>query len=99
LQLAERVHRRLVAWRWMALRFPEVYRDMEGALAESRRLNEWIEAVLATRPSGRILGAPQDSDTASNGGRRGRMERGSAALGQSGASRRPGRRAGSARSP
>jgi len=99
LQLAERVHRRLVAWRWMALRFPEVYLEMEGALAESRRLNEWIEAVLATRPSGRILGAPQDSDTASNGGRRGRMERGSAALGQSGASRRPGRRAGSARSP
>jgi ATP-dependent RNA helicase SUPV3L1/SUV3 len=55
LQLAERVHRRLVAWRWMALRFPEVYRDIDGALAESRRLNEWIEAVLATRPSGRVL--------------------------------------------
>lgn len=57
LQLAERVHRRLVAWRWMALRFPQIYRDIEAALAESRRLNEWIEAVLATRPSGRILGA------------------------------------------
>ncbi|MFC7543890.1 SUV3 C-terminal domain-containing protein [Siccirubricoccus deserti] len=58
LQLAERVHRRLVAWRWMALRFPEVYRDIDGALAESRRLNEWIEAVLATRPSGRVLVVP-----------------------------------------
>jgi ATP-dependent RNA helicase SUPV3L1/SUV3 len=43
-----------VAWRWMALRFPEVYRDIDGALAESGRLNEWIEAVLATRPSGRV---------------------------------------------
>jgi ATP-dependent RNA helicase SUPV3L1/SUV3 len=53
LQLAERVHRRLVAWRWMALRFPDTYRDLRGALNESRRLNEWIEAVLATRPSGR----------------------------------------------
>jgi ATP-dependent RNA helicase SUPV3L1/SUV3 len=38
----------------MALRFPEVYRDIDGALAESGRLNEWIEAVLATRPSGRV---------------------------------------------
>ena len=55
LQLAERVHRRLVAWRWMALRFPEVFRDIDGALAESGRLNEWIEAVLVMRPSGRVL--------------------------------------------
>jgi ATP-dependent RNA helicase SUPV3L1/SUV3 len=53
LQFAERAHRRLVAWRWMALRFPHVYRDMKAALAESHRLNEWIEAVLAARPSGR----------------------------------------------
>jgi ATP-dependent RNA helicase SUPV3L1/SUV3 len=47
MQLAEQVHRRLVAWRWMALRFPEVYRDSDAVLAESRWLNEWIEAVLA----------------------------------------------------
>jgi ATP-dependent RNA helicase SUPV3L1/SUV3 len=53
LQLAERVHRRLVAWRWMALRFPDTYRDIDGALAESRYLNEWIEAVLSAQPSGR----------------------------------------------
>jgi ATP-dependent RNA helicase SUPV3L1/SUV3 len=53
LQLAERIHRRLVAWRWMAQRFPDTYRDLDGALEESRRLNEWIEAVLATRPTGR----------------------------------------------
>jgi ATP-dependent RNA helicase SUPV3L1/SUV3 len=68
LQLAERVHRRLVAWRWMALRFPEVYRDIDGALAESRRLNEWIEAVLATRPSGRVLAlATEEAGGASRG--------------------------------
>jgi ATP-dependent RNA helicase SUPV3L1/SUV3 len=56
LQLAERVHRRLVAWRWMAMRFPGAFRAMEEAMAESRRLNEWIEAVLAARPTGRMLG-------------------------------------------
>jgi ATP-dependent RNA helicase SUPV3L1/SUV3 len=38
----------------MALRFPDVYRDVESALAESRRLNEWIEAVLSASPSGRM---------------------------------------------
>jgi ATP-dependent RNA helicase SUPV3L1/SUV3 len=53
LQLAERVHRRLVAWRWMALRYPGAYRDLEEAMAESRRLNEWIEAVLSASPTGR----------------------------------------------
>ena len=78
LQLAERVHRRLVAWRWMALRFPEVYRDIDGALAESGRLNEWIEAVLATRPSGRVL-ALADSiageATEASGASRGRSKR------------------------
>lgn len=50
LQLAERVHRRLVAWRWMAQRFPDAYRDLEEAMAESARLNEWIEAILAAQP-------------------------------------------------
>jgi ATP-dependent RNA helicase SUPV3L1/SUV3 len=54
LQLAERVHRRLVAWRWMAMRFPQTFRDIDGALAESRRLNEWIEAVLSAQPSDRV---------------------------------------------
>jgi ATP-dependent RNA helicase SUPV3L1/SUV3 len=102
LQLAERVHRRLVAWRWMALRFPEVYRDMQGALAESRRLNEWIEAVLAARPSGRVLGAAAVDGAAEavgpgkggGGGRRGQgtPERSGAALRPAGRSRRTGRR-------
>ncbi len=60
LQLAEKVHRRLVAWRWMAQRFPEAFRDLEEALEESRRLNGWIEAVLAARPTahGGAEGAP-----------------------------------------
>jgi ATP-dependent RNA helicase SUPV3L1/SUV3 len=57
LQLAERVHRRLVAWRWMALRFPDTYRDVEAAMAETERLNQWIEAVLSAQPTGRMLAA------------------------------------------
>ena len=98
LQLAERVHRRLVAWRWMALRFPGTYRDIEGALAESGRLNEWIEAVLAARPSGRVFGATADAEAAGagkgGGGRRGRggPERAGAALRPPGKGRRTGRR-------
>ncbi len=102
LQLAERVHRRLVAWRWMALRFPEVYRDIEGALAESRRLNEWIEAVLAARPSGRVFGATADAEAVGAGEERGRRERSAperfgAAPRPPGRSRRTGRRGRSAR--
>jgi ATP-dependent RNA helicase SUPV3L1/SUV3 len=108
LQLAERVHRRLVAWRWMALRFPGTYRDAEGALAESRRLNEWIETVLATRPSGRVFEAAAAGDDGAEpagagkggGGRRGRgaPERsGAAAPPRSGKGRRTGRRAGAGR--
>jgi ATP-dependent RNA helicase SUPV3L1/SUV3 len=89
LQLAERVHRRLVAWRWMALRFPEVYRELEGALAESRRLNEWIEAVLAARPSGgRVFGAAADAAEAAGAGE-GRGRRGRGASERSGAAARP----------
>jgi ATP-dependent RNA helicase SUPV3L1/SUV3 len=95
LQLAERVHRRLVAWRWMALRFPGTYRDIEGALAESGRLNEWIEAVLATRPSGRVvLGAAAGGGAEAAGARegRGRRERSGAAARPPGKGRRTGRR-------
>ncbi|MBP0492667.1 helicase-related protein [Pararoseomonas indoligenes] len=74
LQLAERVHRRLVAWRWMALRYPGTYRDLEGALAESGRLNEWIEAVLAASPSGRVRAVAGGGDIPARG--RGRRRRG-----------------------
>jgi ATP-dependent RNA helicase SUPV3L1/SUV3 len=97
LQLAERVHRRLVAWRWMALRYFEVYRDMDGAMAESRRLNEWIEAVLASRPSGRRLDA-DSTEVAGMPQQRDRTRRGGAKPRSSGAGRQPGQRVGRGRS-
>lgn len=46
LERAEKRHKRLVAWRWLALRFPEFYPDREEAEETTRRLNEWIENVL-----------------------------------------------------
>ena len=94
LQAAERVHRRLVAWRWMALRYPGVYRDMDGAMAESRRLNEWIEAVLASRPAGRMLGAGGQAEEAGMAGPKSRPGRSGAKPRQPGPGRQPGRRAG-----
>jgi ATP-dependent RNA helicase SUPV3L1/SUV3 len=92
LQVAEKVHRRLVSWRWMAMRFPEVYRDMEAAMAESARLNAWIEAVLAHRPAQR---AP-DPETARGGGGpagRGHAARGASRRGTKPAGARPSGRA------
>ncbi|GBR56211.1 RNA helicase [Acetobacter senegalensis DSM 18889] len=46
LERAEKRHKRLVAWRWLALRFPEIYPDREEAEDTTRRLNDWIESVL-----------------------------------------------------
>ncbi|NHN89117.1 helicase-related protein [Acetobacter conturbans] len=46
LERAEKRHKRLVAWRWLALRFPETYPDLEAAEETTQRLNEWIESVL-----------------------------------------------------
>ncbi|MBO1328437.1 helicase-related protein [Acetobacter suratthaniensis] len=46
LERAEKRHKRLVAWRWLALRFPEFYPDREEAEDTTRRLNDWIESVL-----------------------------------------------------
>lgn len=46
LERAEKRHKRLVAWRWLALRFPDIYPDREEAEETTRRLNDWIEAVL-----------------------------------------------------
>ena len=46
LQRGEKVQRRLVAWRWMAQRFPEAYAETREAEAETARLNAWIEDVL-----------------------------------------------------
>jgi ATP-dependent RNA helicase SUPV3L1/SUV3 len=91
LQLAERVHRRLVSWRWMALRFPDTYRDIEGALDESRRLNEWIEAVLVASPSGRMRAVSGGADMPAGDQLGRRRERGDAAPEKVSRRRRTGR--------
>ena len=46
LERAEKRHKRLVAWRWLALRFPDFYPDLEEAEETTKRLNDWIENVL-----------------------------------------------------
>ncbi|QOF94744.1 RNA helicase [Novacetimonas hansenii] len=46
LERAEKRHKRLVAWRWLALRFPDAYPDRENAEIATTRLNDWIEEVL-----------------------------------------------------
>ncbi|ATU74431.1 ATP-dependent RNA helicase suv3 [Gluconacetobacter sp. SXCC-1] len=46
LERAEKRHKRLVAWRWLALRFPETYVNREEAEGTTARLDEWIEDVL-----------------------------------------------------
>lgn len=49
LERAEKRHRRLVAWRWLAMRFPEAYPDLELAERNAAILDEWIEQVLRTQ--------------------------------------------------
>ncbi|WP_029606018.1 helicase-related protein [Kozakia baliensis] len=46
LERAEKRHKRLVAWRWLSLRFPEAYPARDAAESNSAMLNDWIEAVL-----------------------------------------------------
>ncbi len=46
LERAEKMHKRLVSWRWLSLRFPEFYPDLENAEKNTEKLNEWIESVL-----------------------------------------------------
>jgi ATP-dependent RNA helicase SUPV3L1/SUV3 len=46
LERAEKRHKRLVAWRWLALRFPEAYPALEEAQLLTAKLDGWIEAVL-----------------------------------------------------
>ncbi len=53
LERAEKRHKRLVAWRWLALRFPELYPAREEAEAATLRLNGWIEDVLRQQRRGR----------------------------------------------
>ncbi len=52
LERAEKQHRRLVAWRWLALRFPAAYPAREEAEASTSRLNGWIEDVLRQQRRG-----------------------------------------------
>ena len=53
LEKAEKLHKRLVAWRWLALRFPETYVERAQAEAETVRLDQWIEGVLRQQRRGR----------------------------------------------
>ncbi|GBQ69793.1 RNA helicase [Ameyamaea chiangmaiensis NBRC 103196] len=46
LERAEKRHKRLVAWRWLALRFPATYPDADEAEIATAVLNDWIEDVL-----------------------------------------------------
>jgi ATP-dependent RNA helicase SUPV3L1/SUV3 len=46
LERAEKRHKRLVAWRWLALRFPNAYPGQEEAEAMTSQLDTWIETVL-----------------------------------------------------
>lgn len=49
LERAEKRHRLLVTWRWLAMRFPEIYADLETAERNAGLLDEWIEQVLRTQ--------------------------------------------------
>ena len=53
LEHAEKVAKRLVAWRWLSQRFPGAYPGTETAQAERRRLNGFIEEVLRKQALGR----------------------------------------------
>ncbi len=53
LEHAEKVAKRLVAWRWLSQRFPGAYTGTEAAQAERRRLNGFIEEVLRKQALGR----------------------------------------------
>ena len=53
LERAEKRHRRLVAWRWLALRFPDAYPDQAEAEAATAKLNAWIESVLRQKSRGK----------------------------------------------
>lgn len=46
LERAEKMHKRLVSWRWLSLRFPDFYPDFDHAEQTTEQLNDWIESVL-----------------------------------------------------
>jgi ATP-dependent RNA helicase SUPV3L1/SUV3 len=53
LERAEKVSKRLVAWRWLAQHFPDSYADSESAFTERKRLDRFIEGVLQQQAIGR----------------------------------------------
>ncbi len=53
LERAEKVAKRLVAWRWLAQHFPSAYADIEAATVERKRLDQFIETVLRQQAIGR----------------------------------------------
>ncbi|WP_338045131.1 helicase-related protein [Paracraurococcus ruber] len=55
LERAEKTHKRLVAWRWLALRFPQAYVAREEAMAETERLDRWIEDVLRQQRRAKLV--------------------------------------------
>jgi ATP-dependent RNA helicase SUPV3L1/SUV3 len=54
LERAEKAQKRLVAWRWLSLRFPGAYPDRAAANAETERLDRWIEDVLRQQRRARL---------------------------------------------
>jgi ATP-dependent RNA helicase SUPV3L1/SUV3 len=54
LERAEKAQKRLVAWRWLSLRFPDAYPDRTAANAETERLDRWIEDVLRQQRRARL---------------------------------------------
>ncbi|QDH18050.1 RNA helicase [Swingsia samuiensis] len=61
LERAEKRHKRLVAWRWLALRFPESYPAQQTAEINTTILNDWIEQVLRTQS--RMRGSQKHANT------------------------------------
>jgi ATP-dependent RNA helicase SUPV3L1/SUV3 len=54
LERAEKAQKRLVAWRWLSLRFPDAYPDRAAAQGETERLDRWIEDVLRQQRRARL---------------------------------------------
>jgi ATP-dependent RNA helicase SUPV3L1/SUV3 len=55
LERAEKTHKRLVAWRWLALRFPQGYVARDEANTETERLDRWIEDVLRQQRRAKLV--------------------------------------------
>ena len=49
------MHKRLVAWRWLALRFERAYPERAEAEAETTRLDRWIEDVLRQQRRSKLV--------------------------------------------